>query len=76
MVNFLALCHIFQRLQQSGWSHAQVTLTYGFLTLGIAILITIGGSYGAIASLLLTLVCLVSAEFYLKRQANSVTTTA
>ncbi len=66
--------HIFQRLQQSGWSHAQVTLTYGFLTLVIAGLITLWGSYGAIASLLLTLFGLISAEFYLKSHTTSVTT--
>lgn len=64
-------CHIFQRLQQSGWSHAQVTLTYGFLTLVIAVLITVWGSYGAIASVLLTLVSLSSAEFYLRRRCKA-----
>jgi len=36
--------HIFQRLQQSGWSHSKVALTYLVLTIKIAVLIFILGT--------------------------------
>ena len=59
--------HIFQRLQQSGWSHPQVTLTYAGLTIAIAILILIWGAIGSILSLIMTVLAIIVAEWYLKR---------
>jgi UDP-N-acetylmuramyl pentapeptide phosphotransferase/UDP-N-acetylglucosamine-1-phosphate transferase len=56
--------HLYQRLQQSGWSHAQVALTYIGLTLlnmnGIALL----GSTGAWSNVASTLIAIVLVETY------------
>ena len=59
--------HIFQRLQQSGWSHPQVALTYSGLTIAIAILIFTFGAIGSIFSLIMTVLGVIVAELYLKR---------
>ena len=44
--------HLYQRLQQSGWSHAQVASTYLGLTLAIALSISLLGTLGAWLSLI------------------------
>ena len=44
--------HLYQRLQQSGWSHAQVASTYIGLTLAIAFSISLLGTLGAWLSLI------------------------
>ena len=59
--------HIFQRLQQSGWSHPQVALTYSGLTITIAILTFMLGAIGSILSLMMTVLAVIIAELYLKR---------
>ena len=59
--------HIFQRLQQSGWSHAQVTLTYSALMIAIAVLIFIWGAIGSIISVVITILGIVVVELYLTR---------
>lgn len=59
--------HIFQRLQQSGWSHSQVTLTYSALTIAIAVLIFIWGAIGSIISVVITILGIVVVELYLTR---------
>ncbi|MEB3123310.1 MAG: glycosyl transferase family 4, partial [Snowella sp.] len=59
--------HIFQRLQQSGWSHPQVALTYSGLTIVIAILTFSFGAIGSILSLMITILAIITAELYLKR---------
>ena len=59
--------HIFQRLQQSGWSHPQVALTYLGLTIAIALLIFTWGAIGSIISLVMAILGIVVAEFYLTR---------
>ena len=59
--------HIFQRLQQSGWSHPQVALTYSGLTIAIAILTFTFGAIGSIFSLIMTVLAVIVAELYLKR---------
>ena len=59
--------HIFQRLQQSGWSHSQVTLTYSALTIAIAVLIFIWGAIGSIISLVMAILSIFVAELYLTR---------
>ncbi|MGA1622068.1 MAG: MraY family glycosyltransferase [Synechocystis sp.] len=56
--------HIFQRLHQSGLSHAQVCLIYGTLTIVLASLIYWGGGRGALSGVLLTLVSIPVAELY------------
>lgn len=58
--------HIFQRLNQSGWSHSQVALTYMGITLVIAILIGAYGSIGAWCSLALTVALILVGETYLR----------
>jgi UDP-N-acetylmuramyl pentapeptide phosphotransferase/UDP-N-acetylglucosamine-1-phosphate transferase len=59
--------HIFQRLQQSGWSHAQVTLTYSALMIAIAVLIFIWGAIGSIISVVITILGIIVVELYLTR---------
>jgi UDP-N-acetylmuramyl pentapeptide phosphotransferase/UDP-N-acetylglucosamine-1-phosphate transferase len=59
--------HIFQRLQQSGWSHSQVTLSYSFLTVAIALLVMIWGSLGSIVSIIITILSIILGETYLHR---------
>lgn len=58
--------HIYQRLQQSGWSHAQVATTYICLTLLIAISVSLSGAMGAIISLVGVIVALGMGELYLR----------
>lgn len=62
--------HLYQRLQQAGWSHPQVTLAYGALTMVLALLISLFGQMGAIASLGLTLTLIPMTEAHLLRQSN------
>lgn len=62
--------HIFQRLHQSGLSHAQVCLIYGTLTIVLASLIYWGGGRGALSGVLLTLGAIVVAEIYLTRSMS------
>ncbi len=60
--------HLYQRLQQSGWSHPQVTIAYLIFTAAIAILIATLGLLGSGLSLGLTLVAIASGELYLNNQ--------
>lgn len=57
--------HIYQRLQQSGWSHAQVAATYIGLTLLIAVCLGFSWLIGAVMSLAVV-IALVVAEIYLR----------
>lgn len=59
--------HIFQRLQQSGWTHAQVSLTYCGLTIAIAILVFTWGAIGSIISVVMSILGIVVVEFCLTR---------
>ena len=59
--------HIFQRLQQSGWSHPQVALTYSEFTIAIAILTFMLGAIGSILSLMMTVLAVIIAKLYLKK---------
>jgi UDP-N-acetylmuramyl pentapeptide phosphotransferase/UDP-N-acetylglucosamine-1-phosphate transferase len=59
--------HLYQRLQQVGWSHEEVALTYIALNLVIAIAIGCFGLLGALASLIATLICLLTGELYLQK---------
>ena len=63
--------HLYQRLQQSGWSHAQVATTYIVITLFIANLNSLFGLTGAWISLASIIVAIFSGEAYLNRQQLS-----
>lgn len=63
--------HLYQRLQQSGWSHAQVATTYIVFTLFIANLNSIFGETGAWISLASVIVAIFSGETYLNRRQLS-----
>ncbi|MEO1764365.1 MAG: glycosyltransferase family 4 protein [Cyanobacteria bacterium J06629_18] len=60
--------HLYQRLQQSGWSHAQVATTYIVFTLFIANLNSLLRETGAWISLALVIVAIFSGETYLNRR--------
>ncbi|WP_210437140.1 hypothetical protein [Oxynema aestuarii] len=59
--------HLYQRLQQSGWTHAQVASTYIGCTLLIALSILLWGVVGAWIGLALVVVGMVGGEVYLGR---------
>ena len=63
--------HIFQRLQQSGWTHAQVTLSYAGLTIAITVLIWVWGPIGSLASLIMIILSIITAELYLQRDNSN-----
>ncbi len=57
--------HIFQRLQQSGWTHQTVAISYILLTIIIGTSIILFSFYGALFSLVLTISLILMAEYYL-----------
>jgi ABC-type polysaccharide transport system permease subunit len=57
--------HLYQRLQQSGWSHAQVASTYIAITLLAAGSISLFGPAGAWVSLAGTAGAIIVGETYL-----------
>ncbi len=59
--------HLYQRLQQSGWTHAQVASTYIACTLLIALSIFRWDGVGAGIGLALVVVGMVGGEVYLSR---------
>jgi len=63
--------HIYQRLQQSGWSHGQVAITYIVFTLFIAYLNSLLGETGAWISLATVTVAIFLGEIYLTRHQLS-----
>jgi Fuc2NAc and GlcNAc transferase len=70
--------HLYQRLQQAGWSHAQVASTYIALTLLVASSITFWGLWGAGLSLMGAIAAILGGELYLKcgKQAPAVSCSA
>ena len=58
--------HLYQRLQQSGWSHGQVALTYLIINGIIILAITTLGSIGVWLSILGIVVAIAFGEVYLK----------
>ena len=62
--------HLYQRLQQSGWTHAQVASTYIGCTVLIALSILLWGAFGAGVGLALVVVGIVGGEVYLGRGAE------
>lgn len=63
--------HLYQRLQQSGWSHAQVAIAYLGWTGIVAVLIGQFSRIGSGGSLVLSAVLIVTGEIYLQRQLAS-----
>jgi Fuc2NAc and GlcNAc transferase len=63
--------HIYQRLNQAGWSHRHVAGTYIFLTLAIAEALHFLGGWGAIGSIVGILTAIVTAERYLQRVSRT-----
>jgi Fuc2NAc and GlcNAc transferase len=63
--------HIYQRLQQSGLSHGQVTSIYAGLNISIAIAISVFGDIGSWYSLFAIIVLIILGEFYLNLQLSS-----
>ena len=59
--------HLYQRLQQQGWSHQQVALSYLALTAIGAILITFWGLLGAGLTLLIVVSAIIVTEVFLTR---------
>ncbi len=47
--------HLYQRLNQAGWSHSKVSLTYGVTSIMLAILYIIGGFWQLLIGFLVTL---------------------
>lgn len=67
--------HLYQRLQQSGWSHDRVALTYIGITFLVATTISIFGTIGALCSVVCLILALVLGEIYLqsKNRSNQLT---
>jgi UDP-N-acetylmuramyl pentapeptide phosphotransferase/UDP-N-acetylglucosamine-1-phosphate transferase len=67
--------HLYQRLQQSGWSHDRVAITYISITFLIASSISIFGAIGALCSVVCLILALVLGEIYLqsKNRSNQLT---
>ncbi|WP_324281490.1 glycosyltransferase family 4 protein [Cyanobacterium aponinum UTEX 3222] len=62
--------HIYQRLQQSGWSHRQVALTYSILTGAIALLIINLQVIGSWLSLMLVIGLIFFAQSYISKKTT------
>lgn len=58
--------HLYQRLQQSGWSHARVAATYMGVTLAIAVAVGFYGLKGAIIGIVGTVAVGIAGEIYLR----------
>lgn len=63
--------HLYQRLQQSGWSHAQVATSYILMTTAIAIVLFAWGAIGAMISLAMVLSAMVLVERYLTHRKGT-----
>jgi len=59
--------HLYQRLHQSGWSHARVASSYILFNLAIAMNIFIFAGLGAWMNILMTIVLIVCIEVYLQK---------
>lgn len=63
--------HLYQRLQQSGWTHGQVASTYISITLLIALSILLWGIVGAWIGLAVVVVAMIAGEVYLSRERET-----
>lgn len=60
--------HLYQRLQQSGWSHAQVATAYILVTVGIALNLHFFEATGALLSVVEVICAIALGERYLSHQ--------
>ena len=60
--------HLYQRLQQAGWTHQQVAMVYIMLTSAIALSVIFGGKYGVIASIIVTIIALIAGEVFTRHR--------
>ncbi len=60
--------HLYQRLQQAGWTHQQVAMVYMGLTSAIALSVIFGGKYGVIASITVTIGALIAGEVFTRHR--------
>ena len=60
--------HLYQRLQQAGWTHQQVAMVYIRLTSAIALSVIFGGRYGVIASIIVTIIALIAGEVFTRHR--------
>ncbi|URD51586.1 glycosyltransferase family 4 protein [Chroococcidiopsis sp. CCNUC1] len=58
--------HLYQRLQQSGWSHGRVAATYMGITLAIALVVGFYGLKGAIVGAIGTVAAGLGGEIYMR----------
>lgn len=58
--------HIYQRLQQAGWSHSNVATSYALLTLLMGVMIIFWGLEGVILGVVAIIVGLITSEYYLQ----------
>ncbi len=63
--------HLYQRLQQAGWSHATVTIAYISATVAIASALAALGSIGIWLSLAFVVLAIILGEVYLRRASQS-----
>ncbi|MCW6038013.1 glycosyltransferase family 4 protein [Spirulina subsalsa FACHB-351] len=63
--------HLYQRLQQSGWSHGKVAIAYLLLTALIALLISTLGRLGSLFSVGIVLGAIASGEIYLEMSKDN-----
>ncbi|MEB3826372.1 MraY family glycosyltransferase [Phormidium sp. CCY1219] len=63
--------HLYQRLQQSGWTHAQVASTYIGVTVLIAGSILVWGAIGGWIGLALVVVGIIGGEVYLRGERET-----
>ncbi|MGF1460960.1 MAG: glycosyltransferase family 4 protein, partial [Leptolyngbyaceae cyanobacterium] len=64
--------HLYQRLQQSGWSHASVAIAYLGWTLLIAGLLAIWSEWGSVVACMMSIVFVAGGEGYLHLSPQSV----
>jgi len=64
--------HLYQRLQQKGWSHPQVATSYASLTLLMGGMVFFWGVTGVIVGIVMIIGCIVAAEYYLKSNKQTV----
>ncbi|NEO84506.1 MAG: hypothetical protein F6J87_09660 [Spirulina sp. SIO3F2] len=64
------ILHLYQRLQQAGWSDQKIALTYAGMTGVIALLVYQFNLVGSAIAALLTLLSIITAELYLKQSGT------
>ncbi|NEO32421.1 MAG: glycosyltransferase family 4 protein [Symploca sp. SIO3C6] len=65
--------HLYQRLQQSGWSHRQVAIAYLTATATIILAITTFGTIGSWLSLIAVIIAIATVELYLQSRSTFAT---